>query len=93
MRTRLSENWNRLFTWQGVGPMSADQRQKLHDLVDQEHAEGYEVRFRAAPDTDSSAREAVWRELVDADVDQINTDHLGALEEFLKSYDSTEQAS
>ena len=88
----LSDNWTRLFTWQGVGPMPEDQRQKLHDLVDQAHAEGFEVRFWATPDTDPRAREAVWRELVDADVDQINTDHLPELEEFLKSHDPTEQS-
>jgi hypothetical protein len=89
----LSDNWTRLFTWQGVGPMPADQREKLHDLVDDAHAEGYEVRFWATPDTEPAAREAVWRELVDADVDQINTDHLPELEGFLKSYDPAERPS
>lgn len=89
----LSDNWTKLFTWQGVGPMPADQRRKLHDLVDRAHADGHEVRFWATPDIVPDARAAVWRELVDADVDQINTDHLPELEEFLKSEDPTEQAS
>lgn len=89
----LSDNWTRLFSWQGVGPMPEDQRQKLHDLVDQAHSDGYEVRFWATPDTEPSTREAVWRELVDADVDQINTDHLPELEAFLKTYDPTERTS
>ncbi|MEV4729565.1 hypothetical protein [Saccharopolyspora sp. NPDC049426] len=89
----LSDNWTRLFTWQGVGRMPEDERQKLHELVDRAHAGGYEVRFWATPDTEPGAREAVWRELVDADVDQINTDHLTALEEFLKTHDPAEQNS
>lgn len=89
----LSQNWTKLFTWLGIGPMPADQRRKLHDLVDGAHANGHEVRFWATPDIDPVGREAIWRELVDADVDQINTDHLPALESFLKSYDPTERAS
>lgn len=87
----LSENWTKLFTWQGVGPMPADQRRKLEDLVARAHSGGHEIRFWATPDIDPVAREAVWRELVAADVDQINTDHLPALEEFLKAEDPTEQ--
>lgn len=89
----LSESWTRLFTWQGIGPMPEHERQKLHELVDRVHAGGREVRFWATPDIEPGAREAVWRELVDADVDQINTDHLTALEEFLKSHDPAEQTS
>ena len=89
----LSDNWNKLFTWQGIGPMPADQRQKLRELVDGAHAGGYEVRFWATPDIEPTSRDAVWRELVDADVDQVNTDHLPELERFLKSYDPAERTS
>lgn len=43
--------------------------------------------------SETTIRSSAGRELVDADVDQVNTDHLPALEEFLKSCDPTEQAS
>lgn len=88
----LSDNWNKLFTWQGVGPMPTEERRRLQAIVSEAHADGYEVRFWATPDTEPVTREAVWRELVDADVDQLNTDHLPDLEQFLKEYDPTEQS-
>lgn len=89
----LSENWTKLFTWQGIGPMPAGERSRLHELVDAAHADGREVRFWATPDIEPVGREAVWRELVAAGVDQINTDHLPELEAFLKSADPTERVS
>lgn len=79
----VSENWNRLFTWQGVGEMPAAERERLHAYVEQAHAEGYRVRFWATNDIDSQARENLWTELQLAGVDQINTDDLAGLREFL----------
>lgn len=89
--TVVSDNWTKLFTWQGVGPMPEVERARLHRIVDEAHAEGFEVRFWATPDTEPTTREAVWRELVDAGVDQVNTDHLTELASFLKAYDPTER--
>jgi glycerophosphoryl diester phosphodiesterase len=82
----VSQNWTRLFTWQGVGPMPEDERQMLHELVATAHANGQRVRFWATPEV-PGAREAVWRELVAAEVDYINTDNLAALETFLLTND------
>ena len=89
--TVVSDSWNRLFTWQGVGPMPAAERQELHTIVDEAHADGYEVRFWATPDIEPSTREAVRQQLVNACVDQVNTDHLAELEAFLKAHDPTER--
>ena len=80
----ISDNWTTLFTWQGVGPMPAAQRAKLRRFVRDAHADGQRVRFWATPDVAGPAREAVWRELVAADVDHINTDDLAGLEAFLR---------
>jgi hypothetical protein len=44
------------------------------------------VRFWATPEQPPQ-REAVWQELLAAQVDYINTDHLDALEEFLLQND------
>lgn len=79
----VSENWTKLFTWQGVGEMPAAERQKLHSYVEHAHADGYRVRFWATNDVAGPARENLWRELRDAGVDHINTDDLAGLQEFL----------
>ncbi|MBT2534829.1 phosphatidylinositol-specific phospholipase C/glycerophosphodiester phosphodiesterase family protein [Arthrobacter sp. ISL-69] len=79
----VSDNWTKLFTWQGVGPMPETERTKLQAYVADAHAKGYRVRFWATPDQPGAARDAVWNELFDAGVDHINTDDLEALEQFL----------
>jgi glycerophosphoryl diester phosphodiesterase len=81
----VSDNWTKLFTWQGVGPMPEAERAKLHAYVETAHAAGYRVRFWATPDQPGGAREAMWSELFEAGVDHINTDDLAALEAFLGS--------
>ena len=81
----VSDNWTKLFTWQGVGPMPAAERAKLHAYVADAHAKGHRVRFWATPDQPGEAREALWTELHRAGVDHINTDDLAALEGFLKA--------
>lgn len=79
----VSDNWTKLFTWQGEGAMPAAERERLHAFVDQAHAAGYRVRFWATPDQPGAARDAVWTELADAGVDHINTDDLAGLDAFL----------
>jgi hypothetical protein len=80
----ISDNWNILFTWQGIGPMPAAEQAKLRQFVRDAHANCQRVRFWATPDTPGPARDAIWRELVAADVDHINTDDLAGLEAFLR---------
>lgn len=79
----VSDNWTTHFTWNGDGPMPADQRKKLRGIVRTAHAEGYRVRFWETPDTAGPERTAVWTELRDADVDHLNTDDLAGLRDFL----------
>lgn len=78
----ISDNWPQNFTWQGVGPMPAEERERLRAIVETAHGNGRRVRFYATPEL-PEAREAVWAELLAAKVDYVNTDHLAALEEFL----------
>lgn len=75
----ISDNWGNHFRWRGDGPLPADERAKLRDIVARAHARRRRVRFWATPDTP-----AVWRELAEADVDSINTDDLAGLESFLR---------
>jgi hypothetical protein len=56
-------------------------------------AAGYRVRFWATPDLNTAAREALWRELVAAGVDHIDTDELAGPQEFLFAEDPAEQAA
>lgn len=81
----VSENWNKLFAWQGTGPMPESQKVKLREYVELAHAQGYRVRFWGTLDVPGAAREALWTELHSAGVDHINTDDLAALAEFLGS--------
>lgn len=89
----ISSNWNSTFTWQGVGPMPTGQRATLHRIVDTAHADGQRVRFWATLDVPIPAREAVWSELLAADVDHINTDDLPGLRAFLLAHDTEAQAA
>ena len=82
----VSQNWTRLFTWQGVGPMPEAEREKLRNIVATAHANGQRVRFWATPELPAT-REAVWGELLAARTDYINTDNLDALERYLLQND------
>ncbi len=86
----ISDNWTVHFTWTGEGPMPDFERQKLRDIVETAHAEGRRVRFWATPDHPSPAREAVWRELLLAGVDLINTDDLDGLQRYLLEHYSVQ---
>ena len=78
----VSAAWGTVFTWDGTGAMPEPERGKLRAFVGKAHAKGRMVRFWGAPET----RE-VWRELVAADVDLINTDRLADLRAFLLDAD------
>ncbi|HEY4415618.1 MAG TPA: phosphatidylinositol-specific phospholipase C/glycerophosphodiester phosphodiesterase family protein [Verrucomicrobiae bacterium] len=74
----ISDKWSTVFTWKGKGKMPEAERQKLRELTRRAQAQGRRIRFWGAPDNP-----AVWRELFDANVDLINTDHLNGLRDFL----------
>ncbi|MEV0637584.1 phosphatidylinositol-specific phospholipase C/glycerophosphodiester phosphodiesterase family protein [Streptomyces sp. NPDC050619] len=82
----ISDNWTLNFTWAGVGAFPDAERQKLRGIVQAAHARGQQVRLWATPDVAGPARDAVWTELLAADVDYINTDDLAGLEAFLDAH-------
>jgi hypothetical protein len=67
--------------------MPEAEHDKLHRIADKAHGAGYRLRFWATPDAAAPNREALWRELLHADVDHINTDDLAGLEAFLRAND------
>lgn len=75
--TRYSDPWHKYFTWNGEGEMPANEEQLLGDLVKQVHAKGKHIRFYAIPD-----KPAVWKKLIEAGVDWVNTDKLKAYRDF-----------
>ncbi len=75
----ISDNWTKQFQWRGLGPFPENERMVLRALVRRTHAQGRRLRLWAAPDT-----EAGWKELFEAGVDLLNTDHLAELEKFLR---------
>ncbi|MGH2788837.1 MAG: phosphatidylinositol-specific phospholipase C/glycerophosphodiester phosphodiesterase family protein [Actinomycetota bacterium] len=83
----ISDNWTTQFTWMGEGDMPEDERRRLRAIVATAHANGQRVRFWATPDAPGAARENVWHELLAAEVDFINTDHLADLQTFLLTND------
>jgi hypothetical protein len=76
----MSDSWKSHFKWDGSGSMPDDERKRLRDLVAKAHKQGRKVRFWATPE-----KEAVWKELLAADVDFLNTDKLAELESFLRT--------
>ncbi|MFH9613406.1 phosphatidylinositol-specific phospholipase C/glycerophosphodiester phosphodiesterase family protein [Streptomyces pratensis] len=80
----VSGNWATNFSWKGAGPFPAAERERLRTLVSAAHAGGQRVRFWGTPDVVGPERDAVWTELVAADVDHLNTDDLPGLEKFLR---------
>ncbi|MCX4910721.1 phosphatidylinositol-specific phospholipase C/glycerophosphodiester phosphodiesterase family protein [Streptomyces sp. NBC_00878] len=82
----ISDNWSLNFTWQGVGTFPEAERQKLRGIMSAAHSRGQKVRFWATPDLAGPARDALWGELVAADVDYLNTDDLAGLEAFLDAH-------
>lgn len=76
----ISDRWTSHFRWRGDGEMPRSEREQLIQIVRQAHRAGRRVRFWATPE-----KESLWRELVDAGVDHINTDQLDRLRTFLMS--------
>jgi len=79
----ISNRWSSHFKWNGTGEMPAGEHDRLREIVQKVHEKGRLVRFWSTPDNPSPARVALWRELLSAGVDLINTDDLEGLRQFL----------
>ncbi len=75
--TRFSGSWGGYFMWRGIGKMPHRQKEKLDSLVAAVHAYHKDIRFWAIPD-----KPKVWQLLLQAGVDWINTNKLGAFHRF-----------
>jgi hypothetical protein len=75
----ISDNWQKHFKWAGNGLFPNAEREKLHAILKQAHESGRRVRLWAMPDGP-----VVWKELLSAGVDLINTDDLDGLEDYFR---------
>ncbi len=75
----MSEDWKNFFKWNGQGPMPADERARLQEIVSQAHARHMKVRFWDAPQSTE-----FWAELRADGVDLLNADDLPGVEKFLR---------
>lgn len=74
----ISQHYRAIIDWDGIEPLSRKQRTALEKLTKQAHQEGKKVRLWATPEN-----QLVWKTLLDAGVDLINTDQLAELQQFL----------
>ncbi len=74
----VSDAWKNHFKWDGTGDMPEAERKKLTEYVAKAHTQGRMVRFWATPN-----KPAVWKQLLAAGCDFINTDNLDELQAFL----------
>ena len=79
----ISENWTKHYQWRGNGQLSVEEKEKLKRIVNQAHAQGRRLRFWATDIDSPEFQINIWKELITAGVDLINTDKLQALRDFL----------
>jgi glycerophosphoryl diester phosphodiesterase len=72
----VSVEWDTWFDWEGRGRMPVAERDRLEEMVRTAHDAGSAIRFYDTPDDRGAARRSVWRQLVAAGVDYLNTDDL-----------------
>lgn len=70
--------YSKFLHWAGKGVISQKEDLKFKIAIEQAHQQGKKVRLYAAPEN-----KAVWRYLLTAGVDLINTDELSTLKTFL----------
>ncbi|EEB91685.1 hypothetical protein MPER_09922, partial [Moniliophthora perniciosa FA553] len=68
--------------WDGKGNISEAQLANLTRFVEDAHSRGIKARFWDTPGWPISARNAVWRQLLDAGADWLNVDDLQAASRF-----------
>lgn len=76
----ISESFNRVMKWNGIGAPPPDELIKLKELATRVHGENKKLRLWASPDNENT-----WPVLLSAGVDLINTDKLQELNLFLTS--------
>jgi hypothetical protein len=72
--------YSKLVKWRGDGPMPADEKKILCQYVDMAHRMGKKVRLWGSPE-----KKEVWEQLLNCNVDLINTNQLVTLKNYLNT--------
>lgn len=75
----ISENYNKVVSWDGQGKIGDKDYKILEELAQKVHRQGKLLRLWATPEN-----EKVWEILLKAGVDLLNTDDLARLQNFLQ---------
>lgn len=78
----VSDNWSNYFTWDGIGDMPLDEKERLESFAAKAKNEGYILRFWGTPNRTTEQRNAVWGELWNAGVGLIGADDSKGLQRF-----------
>lgn len=73
----------------GKGEWPQETLDELERIITEAHANNQKVRFWSTPEGNDSINSHIWSELVNADVDFINTDHQKELHDWLLENDPT----
>ncbi|KAH9849728.1 hypothetical protein C2E23DRAFT_896766 [Lenzites betulinus] len=68
--------------WSGIGTIADDQKANITKFVNEAHALGIRARFWDTPAWPVSARENIWRALLEGGADWLNADDLEAASSF-----------
>ncbi|MBA4167120.1 MAG: alkaline phosphatase [Chitinophagaceae bacterium] len=76
----FSDNLKTYLSWNGNGAIVPNEKVILDSLIGKAHAMNKNIRFWNAPDSPEA-----WRQLMNAGVDYLNTDHIAEISAFLSS--------
>lgn len=79
----FSHDLRKYTSWDGNGMLDDAGKKKIEAAVTKAHSLNKPIRFWAAPDVPDA-----WRQLMQLDVDYLNTDKISAIAEFLKQQGS-----
>ncbi len=77
----LSDNFARYSQWNGAGELPEKDREALKTAIKKARDSHKTVRLWNAPDTENA-----WQQFMKLGIDYINTDHLAALDDYLKRH-------
>jgi len=80
----VSDDWNKYFTWRGIGEMPDDEKRKLESFSQKAKANGYLLRFWALP-TQPVPEKDCWYQLIKSGVPVIGSDDLKGLKKYVGS--------
>lgn len=78
----LSQNFKMFSNWNGLGRLTAEDMEKVKQVINKAHQKGLRIRFWAAPDTKTA-----WGRFAKMGVDYINTDNPADASKYLENLD------